>query len=77
MEMTLDMIRPGMRAMVTDIRVERHLRRRLRDFGLIPGTVVCCRFWSPGEHVLALELRGSVIAVRRQDARLIRIRMEE
>lgn len=76
METTLDRIQPGMRALVTELHVEQPLRCRLRDFGLIPGTEVCCRCRSPWRDVIALELRGSVLAIRSRDARYIRVRTE-
>lgn len=75
MEVSLESIQPGMRALVTGIHVERQLRRRLRDFGLIPGTLVLCRYWNPGRTVVALELRGSILAIRRKEARQIQVRM--
>ena len=67
MEIMLCDIRPGVRAVVTDISDENALKGRLREFGMIPGTEVCCRFLSPGGDLAALELRGTVIAVRRRD----------
>lgn len=74
METSLDCIRPGVRAVVTQIDVEPVLRRRLRDFGMIPGTVVCCRYRNPWGDVTALQLRGTVLALRTRDLRKIRVR---
>lgn len=71
METGLNCVRPGMRAVVTRIEVEAELARRLRDFGLVPGTQVCCRYRSPGGQVTALELRGTVIALRTRDLKHI------
>lgn len=75
MEVSLDSIFPGMQALITGIHVEHHLRQRLQDFGLIPGTLVRCRYWNPGRTVVALELRGSILALRSKDARRIDVRM--
>lgn len=74
METSLDRIRPGARAVVTQIHTEPALRRRLRDFGLIPGTVVCCRYRNPWGDVTALQLRGTVLAMRTRDLEKIRVR---
>lgn len=74
METSLNCVRPGMRAVVIQIGVEQELARRLRDFGLVPGTQVCCRYRSPGGQVTALELRGTVVALRTRDLKHIRVR---
>lgn len=73
MQTTLDRLRLGMRAVVTGIDVSTELKCRLSDFGLVPGTRVCCRYRSPGGQVTALELRGTVIALRTGDMKKIRV----
>ncbi len=62
--MELKDIRPAMAAQITQIREENPIRQRLRQFGLVPGTVVRCLC---GEAVVALEVLGTEIAVRRRD----------
>lgn len=74
METSLDCIRPGTRAVVVQVNTAPALRRRLRDFGLVPGTFVSCRYRCPWGDVAALELRGSVVALRTRDLRKIRVR---
>lgn len=74
MQISLDRLRPGLEAIVTEINVDAALQCRLRDFGLVPGTKVCCRYRSPGGGVTALELRGSVLALRTRDLKNIRVR---
>lgn len=73
METSLDCIRPGARAVVTKVNTDGALQSRLRDFGLVPGTTVCCRYRSPWGDVTALELRGSVLALRTRDLRKIQV----
>ena len=73
METSLNCVRPGARAVVMQIGVEPELARRLRDFGLVPGTRVCCCYRSPGGQVTALELRGTVVALRTRDLKHIRV----
>ncbi len=65
--MTLNQLPPGGKAVVTQIGTDPALEARLRDFGLIPGTVVLCRYRSSGKDLSALQLRGSVIAMRARD----------
>lgn len=74
METGLDQLRPGAVAVVTEINTDPVLKRRLRDFGLIPGTVVKCCYRCPWGQLTALELRGSVLALRTVDLRKIRVR---
>lgn len=73
METSLNCVRPGMRAVVMQIGVEPELAKRLKDFGLVPGTHVHCCYRSPGGQVTALELRGTVVALRTRDLKRIRV----
>jgi len=75
METGLDCLRPGVKAVVIQVNTEETLKQRLRDFGLVPGTAVCCRYRCPWGHLTALELRGSVLALRTRDLRKIRVRL--
>ena len=76
METGLDCVRPGTVAVVTQINTTPELRHRLKAFGLVPGTKVCCRYRCPWGHVTAIELRGSVLALRTEDLRKIRVRCQ-
>ena len=51
------------------------MRRRLRDIGLIEGTKVKCKLISPCGNPKAYIIRGSLIAIRNEDARNIYIKM--
>ena len=75
METGLDVLKPGTKAVVTQVNTEPLLKHRLHAFGLVPGTVVCCRYRCPWGHLTALELRGSVLALRTRDLRKIRVRL--
>ncbi len=75
MEISLERLEPGTRAAVTQIRSAEPLRCRLRQFGLVPGTVLCVRYRSPDGGVTALELRGTVIALRTRELKKIRVRL--
>ncbi len=76
METGLDRVRLGEVAVVTQVNTEPELRQRLKAFGLVPGTKVCCRYRCPWGHVTAIELRGSVLALRTDDLRKIRVRYQ-
>lgn len=49
-------------------------RRRLLDLGLVPGTPVRCEFTSPFGSPRAYFLRGSLVALRREQAERILVR---
>lgn len=73
MDMELSRLLPGSRGRVTAVRCREVLRCRLRSFGLIPGTEIYVRYRSPGGGVTALELRGTVVALRTRELRGIRV----
>lgn len=50
--MTLDMLKPGQSGFIDAVDVERSLRCRLLDMGLIPGTRVEVRKMAPWETPL-------------------------
>lgn len=74
MELPLNQLRPGQKAVVIHIDTDGELRRRLRQFGLVPGTKIACRYRNPWGDVTALELRGTVLALRNSDLAKIRVR---
>jgi ferrous iron transport protein A len=47
--------------------------RRLRDLGLIEGTLVSCAFRAPSGDPTAYLIRGALIAIRDSDAAGIKI----
>ncbi len=71
MKISLEQLQPGMVAEVTCLGCSRMLKNRLADFGLVPGTRVYCRHRSPDGALLALGLRGTVLAVRTRDLQAI------
>lgn len=75
MEMSLERLEPGLRAEVIQITAPEPLRCRLRDFGLVPGTEVGVRYRSPDGGVTALQLRGTVVALRSRELKKIRVRI--
>lgn len=48
-------------------------RRRLLDLGFVPGTAIAVEMVSPGGDPTAYRLRGTVVALRRAQAGLVRI----
>lgn len=72
---TLAALRPGQKGEVVGIsaRCRGPERRRMMDLGILPGTVVSAELVSPSGDPTAYRIRGAVIALRREQARLIAI----
>ena len=70
----LDEILPGECAVVTELKNEAAMRRRLRDLGLVEGSFVECVGKSPLGDPSAYLCRGAVIALRGCDAKEIRVK---
>ncbi len=71
----LDSLEPGQSGVVTGISsLSRGTeRRRLFDLGIIPGTEINVEMVNPGGDPTAYRIRGSVIALRSVQARLIKV----
>jgi DtxR family Mn-dependent transcriptional regulator len=52
-------------------------RRRLLDFGLLPGTLVSAEMLSPAGNLTAYRVRDTLIALRREQAANIQVIVEE
>lgn len=71
--MTLDTLETGAAARIKTINNQSTERRRLLDLGMLPGTRIENVMSSPLGDPIAYRVRGSVIALRREQARLIEI----
>ena len=72
---TLAETRVGQRARVVELLVEGLTRRRLLDLGLLPGTEVRVVMRSPLGTPMAYDIRGSMLALRSEDALKIRVKL--
>jgi DtxR family Mn-dependent transcriptional regulator len=72
---SLDTLQPGEAGVVTSISpLSRGTeRRRLLDLGIIPGTEIGVEMENPSGNPTAYRIRGTVIALRDSQARLIRV----
>lgn len=71
--LTLDKLTPGSCAHVKNIKAVGETKRRLYDLGFIRGTLVKALRKSPGGDPHAYFLRGTVIALRQEDAAKIEL----
>lgn len=74
MKRTLNALTRGEYAYIDQVDGENTLSRRLADLGFVPGTRVECELISPAGDPAAYRVRGALIALRRKDAGLVRVR---
>ena len=69
--MTLNELKLYETAFIKELKCNAVVKRRLLDLGLIEGTKITPIFVSPSGDPTAFEVRGSVIAIRIEDTKLI------
>lgn len=74
---TLDQLKRGQIAKITDLTERGANRSRLLDLGILPGTRVEIEMKSPLGDPTAYRIRGAVVALRRVQAQQIKIQLEE
>ncbi len=73
--MLLTKLNTGEKAIITELVADESKRRRLLDLGLIPGTKITAKRKSPSGDPTAYLFRGTIIALRSEEAGLIHIKM--
>ena len=76
-KITLDCLPIGYSAQIVSLKKDGNLRQRLLDLGFVEGTHVIALFKSPSGDPIAYSVRGTVIAIRREDTRCITVRVNE
>ena len=76
-KLSLNILSPRQRAVVSELQATGSMRRRLMDIGLTPGTEIYCLGSSPFGDPSAYLIRGTVIALRRKDCQKIIIHTSE
>lgn len=76
MKTTLDQLGEGQCARITCLQLSGAMRRRLLDFGMIEGTHIRCLRKSPSGDPVIYRVRGTMLALRRQDSRRIAVEVE-
>lgn len=75
-EQRLSDLKPGETAIVERLALEGEERWRLMDLGLLPGTRVVTEMEGPLGFTTAYRIRGSLIALRADQARLIYVKRQ-
>jgi len=74
---TLDKLPIGKTAKIVSILHKGLTRRRLLDLGFVPGTLITAYFSSFTGNPVAYRIRGTTIALRKEDASKILISIQE
>ena len=70
--MTLEDLKMDNTAKIKNIKEDKQVvRRRMLDLGIIPGTCITPVLKSPSGNPRAYEVRGSLIAIRTEEAKKI------
>ena len=73
----LDEFKIGETGLIKRVEGEGRLRRRLLDMGVTPGTTVYLRKKAPLGDPLEITLRGYELTLRKTEARLVVLEVEE
>ena len=73
---SLDNLPINYTAKIIDIECNNNLKKRLLDLGLINGTNIKAIFKSPIGNPIAYKIRGSTIAIRKEDSKYITIQFD-
>ena len=71
---SLGELAPGECGIIKTLSGQSVIKQRLQDLGLIPGTRVICLQKSPLGDPIAYDIRGAVIALRKEDSVKIRLK---
>lgn len=74
---TLDQFKIGETGRITQVTGEGRLRRRLFDMGVTPGATVYLRKKAPLGDPLEITIRGYELTLRKSEAELVILEMEE
>ena len=71
---TLDTLPLNTEGFIENLNCTENIKRRLLDLGLIEGSSITPVLVSPSKDPRAFSIRGTLIALRKEDANLINIR---
>lgn len=72
--MTMDLLSEGTQATIVQVQSKDDIKRRLMDLGIAAGSRIECLNRSPFGDPTAFLVKGTVIALRNDDARSIVVR---
>lgn len=66
----------GQKGLVTDVKAQGELGRRIRDMGLVPGTPIAVQGRAPLKDPVAIRVRDFVLSLRNDEADFIYVEVE-
>jgi ferrous iron transport protein A len=76
-EMLLRHMQAGQKGVVTKVKAEGELGRRIRDMGLVPGTPIQVQGRAPLRDPVAIRVHNFVLTLRNNEADRIHVAVEE
>ena len=70
---TLNQLPLNTKGMIERLNCQGNIRRRLLDLGFVKGATITPVLISPSQDPRAFSIRGTLIAIRKEDANLITI----
>jgi len=70
-------LKPGEYGVIASMNLYGSQRRRLRDLGFLPGTRILCACRAPMGSPVAVSLKGSLFALRKQTCKQIMVHQGE
>lgn len=67
---------PGQRGVISKVTANGELGRRIRDMGLVPGTVVHLQGRAPLKDPVAIRIRSFTLTLRNNEADYIQVDLE-
>lgn len=74
---TLDSLREGQQGVLESLHLPADTARRLMEMGFVPGHVVSAAGSAPGGDPRVFRVDGSEVALRRETAKLLQVRLTE
>lgn len=71
---SLDKINLNEKYLIDEVLLDEHTKKRIYDLGLIENTIIEAVYKSPFGDPIAYSVRGTIIAIRNNDAKKIIVR---
>jgi ferrous iron transport protein A len=68
---------PGQKGLISKVKAQGELGRRIRDMGLVPGTPIQIQGRAPLKDPVAIRTRNFTLTLRNNEADLIHVEVEE
>ena len=71
----LNDLKLGEEAIIWSVKADRTIKKRFLDIGLVKGTKVKVILISPGKDMIAYQIKGAIIAIRKDDTKDILVKV--